>query len=282
MKFHQQPNTFVSHVQLIVEQLERSLSFYQGILGFQILDRTDSTASLTLNEKDALVTLEQPAGVLPKEPRRSGLYHYAILVPDRKELAKVIQHFIDIKYPLQGISDHLVSEALYLADPDGNGIEIYVDRPSEDWEWIGEQVTMSTEQVNLRSLLSEANGERFTGLSSDTIMGHIHLHVSDLAKAAEFYIQGLGFKVVYQISNQALFISTGGYHHHIGLNIWNGKGVQAPSRNSVGLKFYTIVFTDEMTRDSAIKNLALLGYSVNENTVVDPSGNHILLKYQEL
>ncbi|WP_312876209.1 VOC family protein [Paenibacillus alginolyticus] len=219
---------------------------------------------------------------MPKEPRRSGLYHYAILVPDRKELAKVIQHFIDIKYPLQGISDHLVSEALYLADPDGNGIEIYVDRPSEDWEWIGEQITMSTEQVNLRSLLSEANGERFTGLSSDTIMGHIHLHVSDLAKAAEFYIQGLGFKVVYQISNQALFISTGGYHHHIGLNIWNGKGVQAPSRNSVGLKFYTIVFTDEITRDSAIKNLALLGYSVNENTVVDPSENHILLKYQGL
>lgn len=277
MKFHQQPNTFVSHVYLIVEQLERSLSFYQGVLGFQILDHTESSVSLTLNGKDALMTLEQPADVLSKEPRRSGLYHYAILLPNRIELAKVIQHFIDIQYPLQGISDHLVSEALYLADPDGNGMEIYVDRPSESWEWIGEQVTMSTEQVDLRSLLSEANGEKFTGLPSATIMGHIHLHVSDLAKAAEFYINGLGFKVVYQISNQALFISSGGYHHHIGLNIWNGKGVQAPSRNSVGLKYYTIVFADEITRDGAIKNLELLGYPVNEYTAVDPSGNHILL-----
>ncbi|MDF2646354.1 MAG: catE [Paenibacillus sp.] len=277
MKFHQQPITFVSHVHLIVKKLERSLSFYQGVLGFQLLDRTETSVSLTLNGKDVLVTLEQPADVSPKEPRRSGLYHYAILLPDRKELAKVIQHFIDIKYPLQGISDHLVSEALYLADPDGNGLEIYVDRPSESWEWIGEQVSMATEQVDLRSLLSEANGEKFTGLPTDTIMGHIHLHVSDLAKAAEFYINGLGFKVVYQISNQALFISSGGYHHHIGLNIWNGKGIQAPSRNSVGLKYYTIVFADELTRDGAKKNLELLGYPVNENTAVDPSNNHILL-----
>lgn len=277
MKFHQQPNTFVSQVHLIVEQLERSVSFYQGVLGFQILDRTGSSISLTLNGKDVLVTLEQPADVSPKEPRRSGLYHYAILLPDRKELAKVLQHFIDIKYPLQGISDHLVSEALYLADPDGNGLEIYVDSPSESWEWIGEQVSMATEQVDLRSLLSEANGEKFTCLPCDTIMGHIHLHVSDLAKAAEFYIKGLGFKVVYQISNQALFISSGGYHHHIGLNIWNGKGIKAPSRNSVGLKYYTIVFADEITRDGAKKNLELLGYPVNEITAVDPSGNHILL-----
>ncbi|MDQ0887696.1 catechol 2,3-dioxygenase [Paenibacillus sp. V4I9] len=277
MKFHQQPITFVSHVHLIVEKLERSLSFYQGVLGFQLLDRTETSVSLTLNGKDVLVTLEQPADVLPKEPRRSGLYHYAILLPDRKELAKVIQHFIDIRYPLQGISDHLVSEALYLADPDGNGMEIYVDRPSDSWEWIGEQVSMSTEQVDLRSLLSETNGEKFTGLPSETIMGHIHLHVSDLAKAAEFYIHGLGFKVVYQISNQALFISSGGYHHHIGLNIWNGKGVQAPSRNSVGLKYFTIVFADEITRDAATRNLERLGYPVNEYTAVDPSGNHIVL-----
>lgn len=241
------------------------------------MDRTKTSVSLTLNGKDVLVTLEQPALVLPKEPCRSGLYHYALLLPDRKELAKVIQHFIDIRYPLQGISDHLVSEALYLTDPDGNGLEIYADRPSESWEWIGEQVTMSTEQVDLRSLLSETDGEKFMGLPSDTIMGHIHLHVSNLAKAAEFYIKGLGFKVVYQISNQALFISSGGYHHHIGLNIWNGKGVQAPYRNSVGLKYYTIVFAEEITRDDAIKNLERLGYPVNEFTAVDPSGNHIVL-----
>ncbi|KQX69037.1 MULTISPECIES: VOC family protein [unclassified Paenibacillus] len=276
-KFHQRPNTFVSHVHLIVEELQKSLSFYQGVLGFQILDRTRSSISMTLNGKDALVTLEQPVDVLPKEPRRSGLYHYAILLPDRKELAKVIQHFIDIKYPLQGLSDHLVSEALYLADPDGNGMEIYVDRPSESWEWIGEQVTMATEQVDLHSLLSEANEEKFTGLPSDSIMGHIHLHVSDLSRAAEFYMDGLGFKVVYQISNQALFISSGGYHHHIGLNIWNGKNIQEPSRNSVGLKYFTIVFADEKTRDGAIKNLELLGYPVNEYIAVDPSGNHIRL-----
>ncbi|WP_141434484.1 VOC family protein [Bacillus sp. 03113] len=283
MSFHKKPVTFVSYVHLIVQQLERSLLFYEGLLGFQILERTENKVTLTVDGENPLVTIEQPEGVLPKEPRRSGLYHFALLLPSRKELAKVLQHFIDIKYPsIQGASDHFVSEALYLADPDGNGIEIYVDRPSEGWKWNGEEVYMTTEAIDIPNLLSEAKGEKFTGLPSTTIMGHIHLHVSDLVKADEFYVKGLGFNIVHRLSNHAHFLSTGGYHHHIGLNTWNGTGAPAPSPNSVSLKYYKIVFGDEAARSSAIQNLQQLGYTVSSYMVKDPSGTHIHLEVNDL
>ncbi|MBE3569648.1 MAG: VOC family protein [Bacillales bacterium] len=281
MEFHRPPHTFVGQVDLKVAHLERSLVFYQTVIGFQILEQSKKKAILTADGKTPLVTIEQPENVIPKQPNRTGLYHFAILVPTRSDLAKVLLHFIQIGYPLQGGSDHLVSEALYLADPDGNGIEIYADRPSSTWNWNNGEVVMSTEPLDIESLLAEGGDGVWKGLPADTVIGHIHLHVSELQKTESFYREGLGFDVVNRYRRQALFISTGGYHHHIGLNTWNGVGIPAPSENSVGLKKFSLVLPSDEARNQIIDRLQKIDASVTEENGVfvtkDPSGNQIQL-----
>ncbi|KQL54417.1 glyoxalase [Heyndrickxia shackletonii] len=282
MNFHREPNTFVEQVNLKVQNIERSLAFYKDIIGFKVLDQTATTAKLSADGKTVLISLEQPENVIPKQPRTTGLYHFALLLPTRADLGKILLHFIQIGYPLQGASDHLVSEALYLADPDGNGIEIYTDRPSSTWDWKNNEVIMSTEPLDAQSLLEEAQGQSWKALPSGTVMGHIHLHVSELKKTEEFYTKGLGFAVVSRYGNQALFISTGKYHHHIGLNTWNGIGAPEPLANSVGLVSYTLKFPDEGTRKNIIHQLKNIGAIVTEENgyfvTIDPSGNRILLQ----
>lgn len=282
MNFHREPNTFVEQVNLKVQNIERSLAFYKDIIGFKVLEQTTTTAKLSADGKTVLITLEQPENVIPKQPRTTGLYHFALLLPTRADLGKILLHFIQIGYPLQGASDHLVSEALYLADPDGNGIEIYTDRPSSIWDWKNNEVIMSTEPLDAQSLLEEAQGQSWNALPSGTVMGHIHLHVSELKKTEEFYTKGLGFAVVSRYGNQALFISTGKYHHHIGLNTWNGIGAPEPLANSVGLVSYTLKFPDEDTRKNIIHQLKNIGAIVTEENgyfvTLDPSGNRILLQ----
>lgn len=281
MNFHREPNVFVSHVHLKVADLQRSIDFYQQVIGFQVLEQTENKASLSADGKTVLVTVEQPEHIHSKQLRTTGLYHFALLLPARSDLAKVIEHFIKIGYPLQGASDHLVSEALYLADPDGNGIEIYTDRPSTTWKWNNEEVVMSTERLDIENILAEGDGKPWAGLPSDTLMGHIHLHVSELHKTEEFYCKGLGFNVVTRYGGQALFISTGRYHHHIGLNTWNGLGAPAPSENSVGLRNFTLVFPNEEARMGAVASLEKIGAAVTKENdqykTADPSGNQILL-----
>ncbi|HZG73830.1 MAG TPA: VOC family protein [Chondromyces sp.] len=158
-QFHSAPLTYVSHVHLKVEDLERSLQFYQQIIGFQLLERAEGKALLTVDGRTPLLTIEQPQNVQPKQPKTTGLYHFALLLPQRSDLARVLKHFIQIGYPLQGASDHHVSEAVYLADPDGNGIEIYRDRPSSEWKWNGSEVAMVTEPLDAMNLLAEAGEE---------------------------------------------------------------------------------------------------------------------------
>ncbi|WP_102271966.1 VOC family protein [Cytobacillus massiliigabonensis] len=281
MNFHREPHIFVPHVYLKVADLQRSILFYQQVIGFQILEQAGKIASLTADGKTPLLTIEQPEIFHPKQPRTTGLYHFALLLPSRSDLANVIEHFIKIGYPLQGASDHLVSEALYLADPDGNGIEIYADRPSSTWTWRNEEVVMATERLDIESILAEGDGRPWAGLPSNTVMGHIHLHVSDLNKAEEFYCKGLGFDIVTRYGGQALFISTGRYHHHIGLNTWNGVGAPAPSENSVGMKNFTLVYPNEDARKHAVASLEKIGAAVileNGHFITsDPSGNQILL-----
>lgn len=279
--FHRKPNTFVKRVDLRVADFNRSLAFYQNVIGFQVLQQSERKAVLTADGQTGILTIEQPDDVIPKQNRTTGLYHFALLLPDRHELGKVFKHLLDIGYPLQGGSDHLVSEALYLADPDGNGIEIYADRPSESWHWSDGEVSMSTEPLNVESLLAEGKGEYWGKLPKNTIMGHIHLHVSDLRKSEEFYCAGLGFDIVCRYGNSALFISTGKYHHHIGLNTWNGVGAPKPPENSVGLIQFSLAFPDENVRESAVGRLKQLGYQVSEKNdhfyTIDPSGNQIQL-----
>lgn len=281
MEFHQKPHIFVSQVEIKVENLERSLDFYKKMIGFQVLEESENKATLTANGETALLTIVQPENAVSKKTRTTGLYHYALLLPHRSDLARVLQHLMQHRYPLQGASDHLVSEALYLADPDGNGIEIYTDRPASDWNWKSKEVVMSSERLDIENLLTEAEGEMWGGLPTETLMGHIHLHVSELSKTEEFYVKGLGFTVVNRYGQQALFISTGEYHHHIGLNTWNGVGAPAPVENSVGLNWFSLEFPDEKYREMIVGQLANIGASVHELNGVfetrDPSGNRIRL-----
>lgn len=282
MGFHREPNTFVSQVNLKVANLERSLTFYQEVIGLQVLQQTNSTADLTADGKTVLVSIQQPDDVVSKLARTTGLYHFALLLPTRADLGRLLKHFLQVRYPLQGASDHLVSEAIYLADPDGNGIEVYADRPASDWSWNNGEVEMATVALDAESLLAEGEGEEWNGMPSGTIMGHIHLHVSELQKTEEFYTKGLGFEVVTRYGGQALFISTGKYHHHIGLNTWNGVGAPPAAENSVGMESYTMVFPSEEKREQILSQLKELGVTVTEEKGVfitaDPSGNRIRLE----
>ncbi len=277
-KFHQAPNIYVGEVNIKVKNLEYSVTFYQQIIGLKVLEKTDRKAVLTTDGKTALLSLEQPADVIPKSGKMSGLYHFAILLPTRVDLSVFLRHLLQTGYPL-GAGDHYVSEALYLNDPDGNGIEVYRDRPSSEWTWKDGLVEMATEQVDAEGILAESNAE-WKGLPSGTVMGHIHLHVGDLKKAEEFYTKGLGFDVVSHYP-QALFMSTGGYHHHIAINTWQGVGAPTPPKNSVGLNWYTLVFPDEAARDNVIKQLQQLGAPLEKEVdfyvTSDPSGNQIRL-----
>jgi catechol 2,3-dioxygenase len=206
------------------------------------------------------------------------LYHFAIMLPSRADLSVFLRHMIQTGYPL-GAADHYVSEALYLNDPDGNGIEVYRDRPSAEWNWNNGLVEMATEELDGNGILAESDAE-WNGLPAGTLMGHIHLHVADLKKAEQFYTKGLGFEVV-SYYPQAAFLSTGGYHHHIAINTWQGEGAAIPPKNSVGLNWYSLVFPDEAIRENAIKQLKQLGALVTEEAdfyvTSDPSGNQIRL-----
>ncbi|MGM0753737.1 MAG: VOC family protein [Bacillota bacterium] len=280
MNFHKEPHIFVGDVNIKVENLERSLSFYQEVIGFQVLEHTGKRATLTADGIRPLVSLEQPENVTPKQPGTTGLYHFALLLPNRTDLGKILEHLIKLNIQL-GSSDHLVSEALYLSDPDGNGIEIYRDRPSSDWTWNGNQVEMAVDPIDARGILAEADGQSWDGLPAGTVMGHIHLHVSDLKSTEDFYGRGLGFDVVSRFGSQALFISTGGYHHHIGLNTWNGVGAPSPAENSVGLNWFTLHFPSEEKRATIIRKLQSMGATIQEQNgkllTEDPSRNRIYL-----
>lgn len=282
MNFHRKPITFVSNVTIKVLDIERSISFYQKVIGFELLEKTTTTAALTADGKTSILTLEQPENVEPKKGRTTGLYHFAILLPTREDLANFVYHSIDVGLPLAS-SDHLVSEALYFSDPDGNGIEVYRDREAEGWSWQGDQVEMAVDPLDFEDLLKTGEKDGWKGIPQATVMGHIHLHVSQLDDTKYFYEEGLGFETVSQFGNQALFISTGKYHHHIGLNTWNGVGAPAPSENSVGLQSYTLTYPTKEAVQQTVKNLQTIGAYVqeegNQAVTQDPSGNKIIITY---
>lgn len=236
---------------------------------------------LTTDGETSILSLEQPENVLPKQGRTSGLYHFAILLPKRSDLANIVIHFREngIRF---AASDHLVSEALYLNDPDGNGIEIYADRDPSGWNWVGNEVEMTTIPLDIENLLtSQVAGKSWEGMPEGTVMGHIHLHVAELEQTEEFYVKGLGFDVVNRYANQALFFSNEKYHHHVAVNIWNGIGVPKPPENIVGLKSFTLIFANEEVRQEAIHTLQTVGATVSEEDnkwiTHDPSGNRIEL-----
>ena len=279
MNFHKAPIIYTGEVHLNVLDLNRSTHFYKEIIGFKVLEKTPNKVVLTADGKTPLLIIEQPKKVTPKEPRRTGLYHFALLLPERADLGMIIKHFVEKKVAL-GASDHRVSEALYLSDPDGNGIEIYTDRDPSEWDWENSEVAMSTDPLDGESVVAESRDNLWNGLPTGTLMGHVHLHVAYLPETETFY-NALGFEVVANYP-QALFMSNGKYHHHIGLNTWSGEGAAKPSAESVGLQSYTLIYPDEVVLGEAVEKVKLLGGKVEsvegDYLTEDPSGNRIILK----
>ncbi|SFF57727.1 catechol 2,3-dioxygenase [Halobacillus alkaliphilus] len=278
--FFQAPSTYVGTVELKVQELTKSIQFYTDVIGLQVIEQSEYKAVLSADGTRALLTIEQPSFIQPKAKATTGLYHFALLLPDRLSLAKVFKHLADRGIRL-GAADHLVSEALYLNDPDGNGIEIYRDRPSKTWTWHNGKVTMTVDPLDSKGLHKELSGQDWQGLPTETIMGHIHLHVHDLDQARHFYCDGLGFEITSDQLNQALFLSSNGYHHHIGLNTWQGTNAPPASEENAGLKQYTLLFPNQAKRDQAIQRLQQLGYGADmqggQTVVSDPSGNLVIL-----
>lgn len=232
-------------VRLQVADLGRSEEFYTQVLGLRLTDRGHGRLVLTAGDApEPLVELIERSTVRPLAPRsRLGLFHYAFLVPDRGALADFALHAERSGLRL-GMSDHLVSEALYLHDPDGLGIEVYVDRPRADWRsWDG-RLVMTTEPLDVEGLLAEAGGGRFAGLSPGTVMGHVHLHVGDLREASRFYHETLGFDETVRDYPGALFFSAGGYHHHVGANVW-APAAPSPGPDDARLLSWTLVLPEE-------------------------------------
>lgn len=279
--YHVNSYTHATHVQLNVLQMDKMSAFYQNIIGLQVIHHGDERMQLSADGSAALVTLVHKDNYIPKPVGRTGLYHMALLMPDRKQLGLFLKNLQKRSYPLIGASHHGVSEALYLEDPEGNGIEVYADTSDQTWtrhKDTTQQLEMVTRRLDLDSLFEAATGADWTGAPPDMIMGHIHLHVADLQKSEAFY-GALGFSLVQSIPNQATFVSTGGYHHHIGFNIWNGKGAAAPPENSAGMHFFTLLFPDKKSLNTALEYAATLGHEAYDENgdlyLLDPSMNLI-------
>ena len=273
------PGTQLGYVHLTVSNLERSLRFYERALGFQVHQKKGARASLGAGRDDLLVLTEETGAM--SVSKRTGLYHFAILVPSRLALAQSLKNMIDVETDMQGFADHLVSEAIYLADPDGNGIEIYRDRSKSDWEYVNGKLKMWTEPLDFKGLLAELNGSQQTwkGLPPEIKLGHMHLHVADLPAAQAFYQETLGFELMISLDGSAAFLSAGGYHHHLGINTWNGVGAPPPPPGAVGLRYFTINLPDRDALDQLISRLNESQVSYNNGNggvfVRDPSENGI-------
>ena len=224
-------------VALNVANLDAMREFYAGPIGLEVVE--DEPGSTVLGSGGhPMVQLREASGASPRPPGTSGLFHLAVLEPDRQALAATLSRLLDSRVPLGGASDHIVSEALYLDDPEGNGIEIYRDRPASEWTWTDGRVEMATLPLDLAGLLADASGS--PGPRPDLRLGHVHLNVGDLPKARAFYEGVIGLDVTTDRYPGALFVSAGGYHHHIGLNVWQGIGAPPPPPGSLGIAGLTM------------------------------------------
>lgn len=269
--------TEVDAVDLTVTDLARALELYQGVLGLRVLRREGAVAHLGA-ERAILRLHEDPRA--PQRPRgASGLYHVAYLLPDRAHLGRLIRRFIDLRHPVEGASDHFVSEALYLSDPDGNGIEVYADRPRERWTRTDGSVTMTTKPLDIESLLHAAGDEPYAGAPDGTKVGHVHLQVSDVPRAEAFYRDALGLDVTARYGPDASFLSAGGYHHHVAVNAWGSRGGPRAPDGAIGLLEYALRVPDAAALDALAERLQKAGAPVAREgadvVTSDPSGNRV-------
>jgi catechol 2,3-dioxygenase len=274
--------TRLGPVKLQVSDLARSVAYYESVIGLHTISRGLGHARLGAPHDDAmLVGLTERAGATPV-PRRGllGLYHFAILVPDRAVLGRFLRHVASLGVHV-GMADHLVSEALYLTDPDGLGIEVYADRPRETWKKLDRQIAMASDPLDVESLLDAGGDAPFTGLPAGTVIGHVHLHVGDIERASHFYHEGLGFdKMVWNYPG-ALFLAAGGYHHHLGTNTW-AAGAPPAGDGDARLLEWEVQLPTGADADAALGNLESAGHSVDRDssggTVSDPWGTLVRVR----
>ena len=277
--------TRLGPVTLRVADLERSLDYYETVLGLRLLEREGSRARLGSPTETVLVELRERKGVRPV-PRhgRTGLFHFAILLPDRPSLGRFLRHLGELGIG-PGAADHLVSEALYLQDPDNLGIEVYADRPRTAWRRNGRELMMATDPFDSAGVLEAGGGEAWAGIPAGTAMGHVHLRVGDLALAAELFSEALGFDRTVWHYPGALFLGAGGYHHHLGTNIWAGRDAAPPPADEAQLLEWTIELPDAGSLAAAADSLARHGYAVDRSdsssgsavTTRDPWGTAVRL-----
>ncbi len=266
----------IGTVTLRVNDLAGLTAFYRDSIGLQVIAETAEATDLGVDGA-VLVRLERGA---TRPASAAGLFHLALLLPSRAELADWLAHAATIRLPLEGASDHLVSEAIYLSDPEGNGIEIYRDRPRADWPRRDGAIQMATQRLDLQALLAEARPGRYGGMPSGTRMGHIHLRVGDTAAAEAFYAGALGFELMVRYPG-ASFLASGGYHHHIAGNVWNSRGAGPRQPGEAGLAAFEIVARDTADFDAMRGRILSAGGREAEAgavaTIDDPWGNRLVL-----
>lgn len=273
--------TRLGRVRLQVADLDRSLAFYEKELGLRVIARTPDSATLGPHGEDRVIVELRPYASARPVPQRGllGLYHFAILLPDRASLGRFVAHLARIGAHA-GMSDHAVSEAVYLTDPDGLGIEVYADRPRDSWRYDERQIFMTTKHLDADDLVRAAKGEEWTGMPAGTVLGHVHLYVDDIATAEAFYHNALGFDKIVWSYPGALFMSAGGYHHHIGTNTWARGAARAVSEDARLLEWEIVVPT-VADAERAAASLEAAGYEAiregNTWRTVDPWGTALRL-----
>ena len=273
--------TRIGTVRLQVSDLARSLEYYQRVLGFSIIEQSGSAAALgAQGGAEVLVRLEELRGARTV-PRRGvlGLYHFAILLPDRASLGRFLAHLAELRLPA-GMSDHFVSEAIYLQDPDNLGIEVYADRPQSTWRHEGGQLVMATEHLDAEDVIRAGGGEHWAGMPAGTTIGHVHLHVGDIDGAGAFYHEALGLDKVVWSYPGALFLSAGGYHHHLGTNTW-ARGAPSAGAEDARLLDWQLLLPGSSDVEGAAASLARSGHDVvrsgGDAGVADPWGTRLRL-----
>jgi catechol 2,3-dioxygenase len=266
---------------LRVSGADRALDFYVNKVGLTLRSRTDATAMLGTSDTD-LLRLDILPGISPRNYKESGLYHVAILVPDRPSLGAAIARLAANNVKL-GAADHAVSEAIYLWDPDNNGIEIYRDRPRDEWNWTGDQVQMNNSPLDFEGLLSQPDVEALARqpMKSGTRIGHIHLEVDDVAKAKSFYSEIVGFAPT-AARPGALFMSAGGYHHHLAANVWESRNGPPPSPATAGISLMTFELSDNAAINALKDRLQAAGTDTTASgdgfDFVDPWLTHVAVR----